>query len=217
MNLEHIKKYLDDKFNNLSVPTKTRPQITLKAKGNQAQADFVIDVLTKLDVANDKLNVDNKEEATAQINEAIKLLNKRLKLIKIADKSDYGWQTVIEYMSDEVASGSEDERRIRRAESVVEKKRKKAQSGTTAKKTKFLEDEHVAQTAQDRQFFRSSGTRFFQRRTQRPRLPGANDRCFGCGKQGHWRYQCYKIAATSDNHAELPSENQSFKSSPRRC
>jgi hypothetical protein len=34
------------------------------------------------------------------------------KLIRIADKSEGGWTTVDEYLSDEVASDSEDQKRI---------------------------------------------------------------------------------------------------------
>jgi len=36
-------------------------------------------------------------------------IRKQQKLIKIADKSRDGWQVVVEYESDELASGSEDE------------------------------------------------------------------------------------------------------------
>ena len=49
-----------------------------------------------------------------------------MKVIKIADKSQYGWATVQEYLSDELASDSEDEKRLYRSERRAEKKAKDA-------------------------------------------------------------------------------------------
>ena len=45
--------------------------------------------------------------------------------MKLADKYEGGWDTVNEYLSDELASDSEYEKRIRRAESIAQQKRKK--------------------------------------------------------------------------------------------
>ncbi|CAH3150200.1 unnamed protein product [Pocillopora meandrina] len=45
-----------------------------------------------------------------------------MKVIKIADKSQYSWATVQEYLSDELASDSEDEKGLFRSERRAEKK-----------------------------------------------------------------------------------------------
>ena len=56
--------------------------------------------------------------------DASELLRKRQKLIKIADKSTDGWQVVAEYESDELASGSEDEKRLKNARETASRKRR---------------------------------------------------------------------------------------------
>ena len=71
------------------------------------------------------------------LEEGTQLVEKRIKAIKLVDKSEYGWLTVNEYLSDELASDSEDEKRIycseRRAEKKVkEKQRAKKGSRFTA-------------------------------------------------------------------------------------
>ena len=45
-------------------------------------------------------------------------------MIKIADKSKDGWQAVAEYESDELASGSEDGKRLKKAREVAGRKRR---------------------------------------------------------------------------------------------
>ena len=52
------------------------------------------------------------------------VVSKRIKVIKMADKSDFGWSTVNEYLSDELASNSDDEKRMYRAERRAERKTK---------------------------------------------------------------------------------------------
>ena len=50
------------------------------------------------------------------------IIKKRQKLIKIADKNRNGWLVVQEYESDDLASDSEDEKKIRKAKAAAEKK-----------------------------------------------------------------------------------------------
>ena len=50
------------------------------------------------------------------LNAASKAIKLRNKLIGIADKYEAGWAAVDEYLSDEVASGSADVKKIRTAE-----------------------------------------------------------------------------------------------------
>jgi len=63
-------------------------------------------------------------------------------LIKIADKNRDGWLVVQEYETDDLASDSEDEKKIRKAKAAAEKKRKEAKSniGNPSKKLKSSGD-----------------------------------------------------------------------------
>ena len=46
-------------------------------------------------------------------------------LIKLVDKSEFGWATVNEYLSDELTSDSDDEKRIYRAERKINKEKRR--------------------------------------------------------------------------------------------
>ena len=63
-------------------------------------------------------------------------------MIKIADKNKDGWLVVQEYESDDLASDSEDEKKIRKAKAAAEKKRRetKSNSGNASKKFKSSSD-----------------------------------------------------------------------------
>ena len=66
------------------------------------------------------------------VKEGRELIRKRQKLIDIADKNKDGWQVVEEYESDELASGSEDEKRLKKAKEAASRKRKQKEFQTKA-------------------------------------------------------------------------------------
>ena len=104
-----------------------------QSKGNEQQFEHAESVLDKLESARDALNANALSKAKPAIEEGIALVTKRMKVIKIADKSQYSWATVQEYLSDELASDSEDEKRLFRSERRAEKKVKKAKKKRSQK------------------------------------------------------------------------------------
>ena len=62
------------------------------------------------------LESGNIPKAKEELNKGISLINSRSKIIKLADKSEFGWATVQEYVSDEVADDEADASKIKKAE-----------------------------------------------------------------------------------------------------
>ena len=81
----------------------------------------------------DQIQTANVQAASDKIStlvsEGKKLIHKRQKLIKIDDRYKDGWQVVEEYESDELASNSEDEKKLKKAKEAAGRKRKARQEG----------------------------------------------------------------------------------------
>ena len=104
-----------------------RETFVCKSKGNQQQLEHCLKVLEKLEDATTFLDNNAVDSVKRKLEEGTDIMQKLIKAIKIAYKSDYGWATVTEYLSDELASDTEDEKRLYRSEKRAEKKYKDRQ------------------------------------------------------------------------------------------
>lgn len=97
-----------------------------KRKRNQQQLDHVIQVLVRFNEASDALKAKSHDKVKAALDAGTEVVSKRIKVIskviKMADKSDFGQSTVKEYLSDEPTSNSDDEKRMYKAERRAERK-----------------------------------------------------------------------------------------------
>lgn len=113
----------------LAKKIKLEKKFEFRRKGNEVQHDFNATVTASLEEATSSIE---KGEDLAKAKEALKegldLLAERQKLIKIADRSESGWLAAQEYMADEIADDSDDEKRIARAERQADKIKKKRAS-----------------------------------------------------------------------------------------
>ena len=106
---------------------KEESKITFRFEGNKKQFQFNSDLAEKVKSASVALGKRKLDLVKTHLEELDSDIKKRNKLIRLADKSAAGWDLVNEYLSDELASGSEDEKRIRRAEQRALRKRNQRQ------------------------------------------------------------------------------------------
>lgn len=110
------------------------------------------------------------------------ILKRRQKLIQLADTSELGWRMVAEYESNPIASDSEDEKRIHKAEYRASRKAKgeKTKRGRS-RSTPYGRGQPRGDSLP------SQGTGQTYSHGGSVKKPGL---CFICGKAGHWKNEC---------------------------
>ena len=110
--MEDVLEYFDGMFKELeyaqSKKFKKMKRVVLQYKGNQYQYDFNEDVMDELEELKYLVGAGSQQRSSKKRKSVIKTLDKRNKCIKMADRSLGGWDTVKEYLSDYLASDSED-------------------------------------------------------------------------------------------------------------
>ena len=137
----YLASQLDEKSKQLEGKSKVvKEAAEFKFKGNRKQ--FELNAQLDHIFGQIEVNLNEPQEVRMLVAEGRQLIKKRQKLIKLADRSKDGWLVVQEYESDELASNSEDEKKIRKAKLSAEKKRKesKPSSGNASKKFKSASD-----------------------------------------------------------------------------
>ena len=127
-----LKTYMNDELKGIektfsatadSLAKKVRKtENSFKFKGNQIQFELNTDISEDVHSSIKFIVSDRKSKAVSILEGSITKLKKRNKLIPIADYSEGGWKTVEGYLSDEVASDSENEKRIRAADNRAVRK-----------------------------------------------------------------------------------------------
>ncbi|XP_052813981.1 uncharacterized protein LOC128241037 [Mya arenaria] len=181
---------------------KTDIDVQWKRQGNKVQYTFNAEIIDFMSQACWALENDKVSYCKDVLSEGIDKLKHRQKLIRIADSSEGGWDTVNCYESNPLASDSDDETKLRKAETQALKKRKnksvkrlqsvrKTPSATVTSGALygypafrgFQPDAYRQQAPRGRGSFRG-----FYGNAPRPSLPFGS--CYSCGEYDHFRRQC---------------------------
>ena len=99
--------------------SKTTDVPSFKSEGNKQQFLHSLKVTSLIENSINFIEEGDLQATTQTLNEALRELKSRQKLIKIADRSPLGWSTVNEYVADELADNSGDEKRLRKVIRVL--------------------------------------------------------------------------------------------------
>ena len=123
----------------------------------------------------------------------MRMNNKRNKHLIIADKSDAGWATVEEYLRREVASDSEDDKRIRKAEiSSLRIKNQKMK----ARSNKFRQPYNNNNNNNSNRQYNYNNNQNYQEsyrnnnQNQNRGFFSRENKCHICHEYGHWKNKC---------------------------
>lgn len=200
---------------------KAEQDYTWKRPGNKIQFLFNSEVQDNIKQCFWALENEKLDYLRELLQDSDGKLKQRNKLIKIADSSEGGWETVRQYESNPVASDSDDENKIFKAESRAVRKRKNAVKAkysrtATATVTSGALMSSVPFGATPRYSLQSAAPvmpAFVPPFAARPRLfrasPGNamwSGGCFSCGDVSHFRRDCpYYAAGSRQPRPALPA------------
>ena len=205
--LDSMKRQLDEasttQMSELKKIRLTEPRI-FKKKGHEQQYKHNEQVKSLVNEAKDAVNNGKQDACITKLNEGIELIDQRQKLILIADKSEYGWKTVGEYLDNELADNDQDAKKMKKAEKEAQRKLAETRAAKAAKTRpwSFKSTRTAGSTAiSPLQSFAFPSGNFTSRFPQSvgatrnigPFVGGPTqkrDTCFSFGKPGHWRNEC---------------------------
>ena len=164
-----------------------------KKKGNEQQFNFNRKVIKRSSAAVKALESGTIGKAK-ELNEGISLLNNRQKIVKLADKSEFGWATVQEYVCDDLADDEADASKIKKAEKRAAASLKSLHEKKKKSDTKFSfpapSPNSASRFGGASGSFPPAGSYFRPQGRYSGNIFRGSDLSFRCGKRGHWASSC---------------------------
>ena len=170
-----------------------------KSKGNKIRYEVNEDIMKKVVAAIDAIDSKDLELAKTEMEAGKKILKKQQKLIRMADREENGWEVVKHYLSDELASDSEDEKAIKKARKEAlakitkRKVNRKKEGGSQFRNasTYKLQQRNKYSGWGDKRYQREDAGKSYSSKGSiglYERNKSAN--CYRCGKEGHFMHSC---------------------------
>ena len=145
----------------------------IKKKGNRAQFKTNKEILDCINDALENLNDNDLEKVKENLTKSKELINKRIKLIRIADREELGWEVVNCYMNDALASNADDEQNIIRARREAAANKRK--EDLKKQKNRKRPNNYSVSNRYSRDEFQPE---------RRSKI------CYLCGSENHLQYNC---------------------------
>ncbi len=179
---------------NLAVKKAKTTSKTFKKKGCQRQFDHNEEVKEKLEETSNLIESGKIQKAKDILAEGIELIEKRQKIIKIAES--HGWDTVSCYISDELASDSDDDKRLSKAvrEAGYKRREKERSRRGRQRATRGGSNFRAYNAATNPSQHYATKPQY-----QRPNTRTNYQTCWSCGQLGHFQFQCPQRAGGVSN------------------
>ena len=179
---------------------------SFKKNGNKYQYHHNIEVATRVEEAQSLLNKNPPEVKKARdaLSEGMDIIEERNKDIMVADTSEGGWDTVNEYRKKQIAEDSEDDKKLRKADTnATRKKEQKRKKHKQTQQRKWQQPYYPRNDYNyNEQYSRRDNRYESNNRQQKPFNSHFNryGECFSCKGTDHWRRDCPYTRNRSSGH-----------------